>query len=100
MRKAGVVAVILIFWIATAWAQGSWQPFETTNEARQRHSAERYQTYKEHNYQAPLGGYSEPLGDRAPAGTERPGFTSPERGQPSPYGAGPRRHNRWGLDEE
>ena len=39
-----------------------WKPFETTNEARQRHSAERYETYRNNGYEAPLGGYREKLG--------------------------------------
>lgn len=49
-------------------------PFETRDQARQRHSAERYQQYEQNNRQAPLGGYRDRLGDPAPVGTERPGF--------------------------
>jgi len=52
--------------------------FETTDEARQRQNAERYETYKRNGDQAPLGGYQERLGDPAPRGTDRPGYI-PER---------------------
>lgn len=61
----------------------AWNPLETTDEARQRHSAERYDTYRNNGYQAPLGGYQEKLGDPAPYGTDRPGYSSPYS---SPYG--------------
>ncbi len=81
---------ILLFAIAmcvSATASAEWRPFETTDEARQRHSAERYETYRNNGYRAPLGGYSEKLGDPAPYGTERPGYTSPKGyGYGSPYG--------------
>jgi len=56
---------------------------ETTDQARQRHSAERYQEYERRGFQEPLGGYRDRLGDPAPPGTERPGYTSPQ-----PYGSG------------
>lgn len=61
-----------------------WKAFETTNEARQRHSAERYWTYQNNGYNAPLGGYREKLGDTAPYGTERPGY-NPPNGYDSSY---------------
>lgn len=54
---------------------------ETTDQARQRHSAENYQQYERNNNSAPLGGYNERLGDSAPRGTERPGYAAPQ-----PYG--------------
>lgn len=57
--------------------------FETIDESRQRHSAERYDQYEQNNRSAPLGGYSDKLGDPAPAGTERPGYLTPQ-----PYGSG------------
>ena len=47
---------------------------ETTDQARQRRSAENYETYKENSYQAPLGGYSQELGSPSPRGTDRPGY--------------------------
>lgn len=60
------------------------RPFETRDEARQRHSAENYQTFERNRYQAPLGGYNERLGDPAPRGTERPGYTPPQRYDSAP----------------
>jgi len=53
------------------------RPFETIDEARMRHSAERYNTYEQRGYQSPLGGYRERLGDQAPPGTATPGMTDP-----------------------
>ena len=62
-------------------------PYETVDQARQRHSVENYDTYKKNGNRAPLGGYKESLGDPAPYGTERPGYTSPKGyGVDSPYG--------------
>lgn len=55
--------------------------FETIDESRQRHSAERYEQYEQNGRMAPLGGYNDKLGDPAPYGTERPGYVSPQ-----PYG--------------
>jgi hypothetical protein len=63
----------------------NWNPLETVDQARQRHSAERYDIYQEHNNQAPLGGYPERLGDRAPEGTLNPGFTQPKGKFYDPY---------------
>jgi hypothetical protein len=101
MRKALIIVFILAISVSLAWAQGG-RPFETRDEARQRHSAERYETYKNHGYQAPLGGYSEPLGDPAPWGTDKPGFVSPGQGQSSLYGPSPGhgRHGFGSLDED
>lgn len=101
MRKAVIIALVLAVLVAPTWAQG-WRPFETRDEARQRHSAERYETYKSRGYQAPLGGYSERLGDPAPWGTERPGFVTPKGGSSSLYGPGPGsgRHGFGSLDDE
>lgn len=60
---------------------------ETVEDSRLRHNAERYETYKQNNHQAPLGGYSEKFGDTAPSGTDKPGYaTSPQ--QPSYIGTG------------
>ena len=56
---------------------------ETFDQARQRHSAERWNRYEQNGRQAPLGGYDSRLGDPAPYGTERPGYNTPQ-----PYGAG------------
>lgn len=62
---------------------------ETTDEARQRHGAERYQQYEQNNRSAPLGGYRERLGDPAPYGTPSPGYRSNDSyGSPSGGGLG------------
>ena len=44
-------------------------PFETTNEANDRHASERYEQRQEHGGMKPLGGYRETLGD--PIGQDR-----------------------------
>jgi hypothetical protein len=75
MWKAFGAAVILL-WSADVSAQ--YRALETTDEARQRHSAQRWLEYEQRGYQAPLGGYGNPLGDPAPRGTERPGYTTPQ----------------------
>lgn len=49
-------------------------PFETRQESIDRHSMQNYETYRNNGYQAPLGGYSSPLGDPAPRGTLQPGL--------------------------
>jgi len=89
-----LVAVVLVGVMGNASAD-NWRPLETTEEARQRHSAENYQTYKNNGDQAPLGGYQERLGDPAPRGTERPGYTTPKGyDSPPPYGDDNREKNR------
>jgi hypothetical protein len=56
----------------------------TIENDRARHSAERYEEYKQNNYQAPLGGYTEKFGDSATAGTISPGYaTSPRLYNPT-----------------
>lgn len=52
-------------------------PFETTEEARQRHGAERWNDYESRGRMPPLGGYKETPGDPAPPGTPEPGYVSP-----------------------
>ena len=78
------IALVLIALAGPASAQSRW--LETTDEARQRHSAENWQIYEQRRAAGrdwpPLGGYPERLGDPPPAGTERPGYS-----QPSPFGA-------------
>ncbi len=49
---------------------------ETTNDARVRHSTDNYNTYRNNNNRAPLGGYGSKLGDTAPSGTSTPGLRS------------------------
>ena len=87
-RAIAVVAGIMVAWgvSADARAQSAWNPFETVDEARQRHSAERWMEYERHGRQVPLGGYSSSLGDPAPYGTEQPGYASPR--QQYGYGGG------------
>ena len=71
-----ILAVLLALLSFTA--AGQYRPLETRDESRQRHNAERYETYRDRGNQAPLGGYRERLGDPAPRDTESPGFnTSP-----------------------
>lgn len=70
-----LLAVALVAMTSAALA-GDYRPLETTEQARQRHSAENYQRYKERGRDAPLGGYQDKLGDPAPYGSERPGYRS------------------------
>lgn len=58
-----------------AFADANRPLYETMDQARQRHNAERYETYRQNGYQAPLGGYRDRLGDPAPMGTDRPGMS-------------------------
>ena len=55
---------------------GSPNSLETTSDSMASHSAENYQTYEQNGGNAPLGGYSEPLGDPAPAGAVTPGYSN------------------------
>lgn len=78
-----LIGVVVAFGVTAGPAAAqSWSPLETTDQARARHSAENYQ-YQQ-RYGTPLGGYADRLGDPAPAGTLRPGYTSPTPG----YGTG------------
>lgn len=71
--------VILCIMLLTPFAALADRTFETVDESRQRHEYERYQQYKDNNYQAPLGGYQEKLGDPAPYGTSSPGSYQPQQ---------------------
>ena len=84
MRTLFIAAAIVVLGASSAFAGEPWRPFETTDQARQRHNADRYE--KQQRNGTPLGGYSERLGDPAPRGTERPGYTSPERHGPGSGG--------------
>jgi hypothetical protein len=77
MKNILVLALFVLLTASSAHAQVN--PFETTEQSRQRHSYERYQQYKDNDYQAPLGGYKEKLGDPAPRWTDRPGYNEPNR---------------------
>lgn len=71
--------IVMLFMLsaATAAQAGDWKPLETTEEARQRQSAERYEVYRDRSQEAPLGGYRDRLGGPAPYGTDRPGYNEP-----------------------
>ena len=55
-------------------------PWETVEDARARHGARRYETYRQRG--EPLGGYRESFGDPAPPGTIRPGHAAPYDREP------------------
>jgi len=77
MKQLIVPVIITLFVISFSEASAQSRNFlETIDQARQRHSSERYQ-YQQRSG-TPLGGYRDSLGDPAPRGTERPGFTSPK----------------------
>lgn len=77
MKKSIMMFAVAMSVSSISNAEGRWN--ETTGEARQRHSAERYESYRNNQNRSLLGGYdSEKLGDTAPSGTERPGYTSPK----------------------
>jgi len=88
MKRIAILVILLAPALAVAQ---SYRPLETTDEARQRHNAERYDTYRQRGNQAPLGGYQDRLGDPAPRGTESPGMVRPSR---DPYGSGQDRDRR------
>ena len=71
-----VFALLMISLASVANAQ-SRNPLDTTDQARQRQSAENYETYRKHGNEAPLGGYNRPLGDPPVSGVERPGYVTP-----------------------
>lgn len=85
-----IIAIALATLSGLASAQ-TYRPFETTDQLRQRRSAENYDTYRRNDNQAPLGGYREPLGSPSPRGTERPGY---ER-RDSQSNQNSRRGGRW-----
>lgn len=80
MKKITVIVMVVAMILSSAVAFAEWNPLETKEEARRRHSYENYQYYQEHGF--PLSGsYPETLGDTAPAGTDMPGFrTRPRSG--------------------
>lgn len=51
---------------------------ETTDEARQRQSAENYDTYRKQDNPLLPPSYQRPLGDASVQGVERPGYISPQ----------------------
>lgn len=70
-----IIAIILFGFSTSADAQ-SRRFLETTDEARARHSAENYNTYRNNGNRAPLGGYGGSLGDSQPYGTATPGMNN------------------------
>lgn len=77
MMKLATVTITLLAIILSSRVVAQSRPFETVDEAKQRQNAERYDAYQSRGYQAPLGGYSERLGDPAPRGTLSPGYVPP-----------------------
>ena len=72
-----ILIVTLVFLgVLTSVDAQSQSLLETTDQARARHSADNYNTYKENGNSAPLGGYSSPLGDQQPYGTATPGMNN------------------------
>ncbi len=90
MKTVIAPAIVALFTLVFSEASAQSNALETTDQARQRHSSERYQQWKRSG--TPLGGYQEKLGDVAPQGTERPGYTSPKG-----YGSGRLQQGRGGL---
>jgi len=82
---------LLAFAAQATFAQAYDNRLETIDQARQRQSAERWNEYQQRGY-APLGGYSSPLGDPAPYGTERPGYVTPNQVGPRGSGYGSNRN--------
>ncbi|MBW1706388.1 MAG: hypothetical protein JRJ86_14665 [Deltaproteobacteria bacterium] len=86
MKKTILFLITTLFLIApVASFADDWgwvNRMETKKQARERHSAERYQYQQRHG--TPLGGYHEPLGDTAPRGTLSPGYRDrDDTGRPS-----------------
>ncbi len=77
MKKFLCLLMFITISSLQAFANGpfGYPTFETTDQARAQHSAENYETYKNNNYNPPLGGYSSgKLGDPQPQGTLKPGY--------------------------
>jgi hypothetical protein len=75
-KKILLTLILLLSTSAITFADTFSRPFETVDEARARHSADNYNTYKNNNYRAPLGGYTSKLGDPQPKGTLQPGYVN------------------------
>ena len=60
MKK--IIALFVFMIGSIAFAYDDFRPFETVQEAYDRQSYNNYNTYKNNNYQAPLGGYHQSLG--------------------------------------
>lgn len=60
MKK--ILCLIVLLAIAQV-CYADFNAFETRQDAYDRRSNENYNTYKNNNYQAPLGGYNRPMND-------------------------------------
>ena len=74
MKRLFVLLAVIAMFLAISDLAIAYNPFETVEQSRQRHSAENYEYQQE--YGTPLGGYPETFGDPAPRGTEYPGYKS------------------------
>lgn len=84
-----ITAALITMMSAPALADRN--PLETVDQARQRQSAENYDTYKRADNPLLPPTYSRPLGDTEQRGVDRPGYVAPApayRSQPSTYGGG------------
>lgn len=78
-----ITAALITMMSAPALADRN--PLETVDQARQRQSAENYETYKRADNPLLPPTYSRPLGDTEQRGVERPGYVAPAPAyKPSP----------------
>jgi hypothetical protein len=54
---------ILMLSFSSQVCLADWNTYETRQQAYDRRSNENYNTYKNNNYQQPLGGYNRPIND-------------------------------------
>lgn len=73
--KYALAAVLLASSLSAS--AGNNRLLETTDEARQRQSAENYEAYKKQDNPLLPPSYQRPLGDASTQGVERPGYVSP-----------------------
>ena len=77
MKSVIIFCTIIAAFSGAAFAQDPlFMDRDTIDNSRARYGAERYEQYKQNNYQAPLGGYHESFGSTAPVGTIQPGYAS------------------------
>jgi hypothetical protein len=57
------IGLIALFCVAPLAFADDFRPFETKEDAGDRHASERYEQRREHGGMEPLGGYRETLGD-------------------------------------
>lgn len=71
-------SLLLLVMLTSAGAiAGDYRPLETVDQARQRQSAENYDTYRRQDNTLLPPSYSRPLGDTEQRGVERPGYAAP-----------------------